>query len=225
MIFPSMKIAGLLLFVTFFVSVSCQNEQREREARAKIAMESAGTYTRFRVNNFRHVQLNFEVGRVRVRVYQHSEPMIGIHESFQKYVNFEERGDSLFIYSIKPPSSVKTTSIRKNIVIYVPDLDSYDAAVSETSFVKFRTEKLNVKLDNDYFRLYNCGIADLNINTSDACNVVIDKQNLLLKAEITMNEKSILSFKAPAQKLTLNKLSLNNVLLANVLPENFKWIK
>lgn len=151
--------------------------------------------------------------------------MIGVHESFQKYINFEERGDTLLIYSIKPPSSVKNTSVRKNIVIYVPDLDSYDAEVSETSFVKFRTEKLDVKLHNDYFRLYNCGIANLKINTKDACNVVIDKQNLLLKAEITMNEKSILSFKAPARMLILNKKTLDNVHLVNVPSENFKWVK
>ena len=91
--------------------------------------------------------------------------------------------------------------------------------------MNFRTPEMNVALDNDYFRIYNCGFEKLSVTTNEACHIVIDNENVILSADVQMNEESYLNCEAPAGEFILHKKTLNNVRITEIPAANFKWKK
>lgn len=214
------KLLLYIIGISFLFSCGPQPEKQPEVVKAVV-----NSYAKYSTRDFKHLKINCDYGRLKVKVYQYEKPYVEVHSSYQKYVNFEERGDSLIIYTTKTPKSTKENPIKKSLRIYVPDLDSYNSEISETTFLNFRTEQLKVNLKNDYFRIYNCGFEQIAINTKDACRVVIDNENVVSAAKVTMNEESYLNCDASIGEFVLTKKTVNNVKIGNIPAANFKWIK
>lgn len=221
-----MNCSRYLLAVSYLITVSLfacgpQADQQKDEP----TNGTMSGYAKYPIRDFKHLKINCDYGRLDVKVYQYNKPYVEVHETYRKYVNFEERGDSLIIYTVKTPKSTKENPIKKRLRIYVPDLDSYSSEISTTTFMNFRTPKLHVNLYNDYFRIYGCGFEQLKITTEEACKLVIDNENVVLAANIRMNEESYLNCEAPVGEFVLTKKSLNNVRVTEIPAANFKWVK
>jgi hypothetical protein len=205
--------------------LSCGPQPKQKDETPETAEGISTGYAKYPMGDFKHLKINCDYGRLGVKVYQYEKPYVEVHETYRKYINFEERGDSLIIYATKTPKSTDAHPVKKRIRIYVPDLDSYSSEISTTTFMNFRTPKMNVELDNDYFRMYECGFEQLFIMTKAACKIVIDNENVVLAAKIQMNEESYLNCEAPIGDLVLTKKSLNNVRITKISAANFNWVK
>lgn len=216
---------SLIFFLLSSCLLSCGPQPKQENDNPWQTEVVAVEYAKYPMENFKHLKINCDYGRIDVKVYQYEKPYVEVHESYRKFVNFEERNDSLIIYTTKTPKSTDENPVKKRIRVYVPDLDSYSSEVSTTTFMNFRTPKMNVKLDNDYFRVYGCGFEEISITTKAACKIVMDNENVVLSAKIKMNEDSYLNCEAPIEKLVLTKKTLNNVRITEIPAANFKWIK
>lgn len=213
-----------LYILVLFLLISCDSKPELKQQNQDDATTAVITgYAKYPMRDFKHLKINCDQGRLDVKIYQYKKPYVEVHQTYRKYVNFEERGDSLIIYTAKTPKTTGENPIKKRLRIYVPDLDSYSSEISSTVFKNFRTQRLDIKLDNDYFQLSGCGIKQLAVTTQDACRVVIDNKNVVLLANVRLDEKSYFNCEAPIGKFVLTKKTLENVRLTRVSPKNFKW--
>ncbi len=214
----------MLHILVLFLITSCGSKPELKQRSQDDATAGVITgYAKYPMRDFKHLKINCDQGRLDVKVYQYKKPYVEVHQTYRKYVNFEERGDSLIIYTAKTPKTTGENPIKKRLRIYVPDLDSYSSEISSSVFKNFRTQRLDVKLDNDYFQLSGCGIKQLTVTTQDACRVVIDKKNAFLQAIVRLDEKSYFNCEASVEKFVLTKKTLENVRLTQVSSKNFKW--
>lgn len=216
-----------LLVGSLFVGgvISCGPQPKQENTAAEIPTGITSSYAKYPMADFKHLKINCDYGRLDVKVYQYDKPYVEVHDTYRKYVNFEERGDSLIIHTMKTPKLSGDSLVKKRLRIYVPNLDSYSSEITSTTFMNFRTPKLQVNLYNDYFRIYGCGFEEISIATEEACKIVLDNENVVLAAKIRMNEESYLNCEAPVGEFMLTKKSLSNVRMTEIRPANFKWVK
>lgn len=215
----------LSLFSLLFL-LSCDLSKNEKQKQEKSLSNDVGFdyYTKFDFGNPKAIVMNCQKGRVKARIKYYETTAVEVHKSFLKYVNFEPKGDTLFINTTNWPSENK--GIKKQINIYLPDLDYLETQLTSFTILGFNTHKLEVKSENAAFRLSQCKIENFKITVNERSNMYVDSYCAVDFVDANCDKSSLLSFYGHVYKdFKLKCPNLDNIRLGNVHSSIFKWTK
>lgn len=215
----------LFLFSLLFM-LSCSEATEELSENKSSVVKEIGldNYVKLDFENPKAIVMNCAKGRVHARLNYYESTAVEVHKSFLKYVDFEPKGDTLFINTKKWPSSDKT--ITKQINIYLPDLAYLETQLTSFTFLTFNTHDLKIKSENAAFRFSKCNVENLTLDLSDRSNMYIDSYCIFDTIDATIGKNSLLSAYGHVNKnFKFRSPSLDNLRLGNVPSSIFKWTK
>lgn len=212
-----------VLFLIFVFGCSAPQEENKKDTR-KLPHELR--FTTFNLDPYKYVKVDCDKGRLKLHLRQYEYPKMEIHKSYQKYVRFNVKNDTLFIQTFNTPRNAKEVGIAKNINLYVPTLEYLDTKVSRVIVESMLLEKLKVINQSSSFRLYDSVIKNMNMTNEGTSNIQLDANNVVNKLYIKNNTKSIASTQAIIEtSFTLESKDLLKANFKNIPPNGFHWIK
>ncbi|WP_304235085.1 GIN domain-containing protein [Jiulongibacter sediminis] len=213
----------LLVFSVFFWS--CSPKSKETSTREPRLSHEA-RFTTFNIEDFSAIKINVDLGRLKLTLRQYDHPKMEVHKSYQKYVRFEPKGDTLRIYTENTPKSTEDLEVKKYINLFLPKLNYLETSVSRVTLESFDTPRLSVVNNSSALRLYDCRIKDLRIENQGLSNIQLDGNNYVDTIYLKNNEKSHLNSNAMVLKtFTLESKTLDNLNFTNVPENGFIWRK
>ncbi len=214
----------LLLLATsglLFLNACSENKKEENKKD-----ETEAKFAKFTIPEFKHLVVNCDRGRLKLIIHQYEFPRIEIHKSYQKYVNFEPKGDTLYIHTLNTPPNTKEQVTSKVINLYIPQMEYIEANISQITFMNFDSPIIRSVNKNNALRFYNCRVENLNIDAWDQSNILLDANNYFENIKLKIADDSFYSSSAMVLgNLEINATNLKNINFKNLPPNGFKWNK
>ena len=210
----------------FLISLlACKPERKETKTREPRLSHEA-RFTTFNIENISAVKIDCDLGRLKLTVRQYEHPKMEVHKTYQKYVRFELKEDTLNIITQNTPRNSEALETLKYINLFLPKLNYLETNVSRITLESFDTPGLSIINNSSALRLYDCRIKSLRIHNQGLSNVQLDANNFIETLYLKNNYKSYLNSDAMVLKnFTLESQTLDKANFTN-LPENgFVWKK
>lgn len=219
-------VIGILLLPIIYVLSSKsepENEIKKNSYAKKLGKRPISlNYTYFPLEQIKFVKIKPEIGRLVVHIRNADKPGMEIHKSFLSSVNFEIKEDSLIIYSSKPQNE----ETKKYVNLFLPNFEVVDCSVSTLIINGFNLDKCLLISSNNYLRLLNNQIKNLEIDCKYNSVVQLDRQNILDNAEIKLDSKSTLRSRAIVQeKLKIYSENRAQARIKETNEDKIQWIK
>ncbi len=221
-----MKSINLLIVLLVSAGLfACKSEGAQGNEESKNEKQ-APAYKVYKVPGFNHLVVDCDRGRMNLSIYAYTEPRIEIHESYQKFVQYKFRSDTLIIHTHNTPSKTKMPALSKTINIYIPSLKSLDLEISQAFLKGFDLDYLHCKNDNNALRIFDCRIKNLEIVNNNRSSILLDKNNRFRTVSLVSDPESGFSTYAQIeQSLSIQKANLTYINFKNVPKNGFYWQK
>ncbi len=220
---PKYRYQILLIFCS--LSLSCSTDSKKAKTKIAEPILLRG-YNTFETEPYKAVVIKCDIGRLKLNVMPYASHKLEIHKSYQKYVHFDPRGDTLFIYTQNTPKKDSEIKVNKTINIYCPSLNYLESNSSKVLIKNFSESQLKVVNKGSSLRLTNSAIKDLEIVNKGLSNVYLSIDNVIESLHVKLNSKSQYHSRAIVTKtFSLEAKSLDNANFLNTRNNDFNWIR
>jgi hypothetical protein len=218
-----MKILSFFSLLFLFSCTQAESNTTERKVKG-VRNIGINSFVKFDFENPKAVIMNCAKGRVKARIRYYDKAVVEVHKSFLKFVNFETKGDTLFIYTKSWPNNDR--NIEKQINIYLPDLEYIETGLTDFIFSGFNSNELKVSSNNTALRYTNCKIKDLDIHMLNRSNLYVNSNCTFDNVKIKREPECVLTFFGNVNEaFTLHSKDLESFKLKNVPEDIITWIQ
>ena len=212
-----------LIFLILLVSFACQSDQQSDD---KAEVKKTYQFHDFKMDDFKAVVFDCDLGRVKLHVYAYGEPKMEIHETYQKYISFETHNDTLFLTANKTPKKSQMPELEKHIRLYTPHLSYIKTSATELLVKAFTEDHLEIVNDDSSLRMIGCKLDKSTIRNQGTSTIYLESTNYIHDLIAYNNDKSsFVTYAFVDKSFTMYSKDLKKVNFVNITPNGFKWSK
>ncbi|MGR3810093.1 hypothetical protein [Jiulongibacter sp. NS-SX5] len=212
------------LFLSSIFLFSCSYSEPEEKSPVFKPSRDA-QFSTFQIDSVKAVIVDCDLGRLKISIHQYPNPKIEIHNTYQKYVRLEPKGDTLKIVTLNTPKKSENPDLKKEINLYIPNLEYLNTNISQVTFRTFDAKNLKVVNQSSALRFYDSRIENLDLTNLGRSNIQLDENNIFNTIYFRNNSKSQLTSAAEI----LSELSVEAEDLERINFKSFRgqfnWIK